>query len=342
MTSMGKPTIFVPLLLALGLTAVLIAVALDRDRFKPLPAEGRLDDRVVATVGSRSISLREVESAASLPIYLLETQRRQLLLQAIQRRIDEELIESEASRKGLTVHDLLDQASQSESIARMANIPGPVRRINGPANQATVGGQEQARLRQALIVSLRRKADIQITLPPLEPPIVPVNPDDDPRLGPDDAPVTVIEFSDFQCPFCQKSVEVLQALRQKYGDKIRLIYRDFPGQNHPNAFAAAEASECAHEQGKFWEYHDLLFNRQAPDSPWNFEGLAAESGLDVEAFRSCVKSARFRTEVRKDLEDGLRLGVTSTPTFFINGRPLVGLQSISAFQELIDKALIAG
>ena len=342
MASMGKPTIFVPILLAAGLTAVLIAVVLDRERFKPLPAESRLDDRVVASVGSRSIRLRQVESAVSLPLYLLETQRRQLLLQAIQRRIDEELIETEASRKGLTVHELLDQASQSESIARMANIPGPVRRIDGPANQAAVDGQEHARLRQALIVSLRRKADIQIMLPPLEPPIVPVNPDDDPRLGPDDAPVTIIEFSDFQCPFCQKSVAVLQALRQQYGDKIRLIYRDFPGQNHPNAFAAAEASECAHEQGKFWEYHDLLFTRQAQDRPWNFVGLAAESRLDVEAFRGCVNSGRFRTEVGKDLEDGLRLGVTSTPTFFINGRPLLGLQSISAFQELIDKALTAG
>jgi protein-disulfide isomerase len=342
MASMGKPTVVVPLLLALGLTAVLIAVVLDRERFKPLPAENRLDDRVVASVGSRSITLREIESAASLPLYLLETQRRQLLLQAIQRRIDEELIETEASLKGLTVQDLLDQASQSESIARMANAPGPVRRIIGPANQAAVDGQERARLQQALIVSLRRKADIQIMLPPVEPPIVPVNPDDDPRLGPDDAPVTIIEFSDFQCPFCQKSVPVLQELRRMYGDKISLIYRDFPGQNHPNAFAAAEASECAHEQGKFWEYHDLLFNRQAPDRPWNFEGLAAESGLDVDAFRGCVNRGRFRTEVRKDLEDGLRLGVTSTPTFFVNGRPLVGLQSIPAFQQLIDKALLAG
>jgi protein-disulfide isomerase len=339
---MGKPTLFVPLLLAFGLTAVLIAVIHNRERFMPLPAESRLDNRVVATVGTRSISLRQVENAVSLPLYLLETQRRQLLLQAIQRRIDEELIETEASRKGLTVHELLDHASQTESVARMANVPGPVRRINGPDNQAAVDVQEQARLRQALIVSLRRKADIQITLPPPEPPIVSVSPDDDPRLGPDDAPVTIIEFSDFQCPFCQKSVAVLQELRHKYGDKIRLIYRDFPGQNHPNAFAAAEASECAHQQGKFWQYHDLLFERQASGKTWDFPELAKELGLDPQAFGSCLTSGHFQAEVYKDLEDGLRLGVTSTPTFFINGRPLVGLQSISAFQELIDKALIAG
>ena len=124
-----------------------------------------------------------------------------------------------------------------------------------------------------------------------------------------------------------------------YGDKIRVVYRDFPGQNHPNAFPAAEASGCAYEQGKFWEYHDLLFNRQAPEKPWNFVTLAAELGLDAEAFSSCLNSGRFRAEINKDIQDGLRLGVTSTPTFFINGRPLVGFQSISAFQTLIGQSL---
>ena len=124
-----------------------------------------------------------------------------------------------------------------------------------------------------------------------------------------------------------------------YGDKIRLIYRDFPGQNHAHAIPAAEASECAHEQGRFWEFHDLLFTRQAPDKPWNFLALAGELGLDVEAFSGCLTSGRFRAEINKDLQDGLRVGVTSTPTFFINGRPVIGFQPIAAFQDLIDESL---
>jgi len=339
---MTKQTIFVPFAVAVIVIAVLAVVWLHIGQVQsPLAGTG-IQNRVLATVGGRPITLQQVESGVSLPLYLLETQRHQLLLQAIHQQIDEELLNAEAVRKGLTVPELIDRASESESIARLADLPAPVKRVNAFGQQASRDDQEHARLRQALIVSLRRKAEIQITLPPLEAPIVAVNPDDDPRLGPDDAPVTIIEFSDFQCPFCQKSVPVLQELRRMYGDKIRLIYRDFPGQNHPNAFAAAEASECAHEQGRFWEYHDLLFNRQAPDGLWNFDGLAAESGLDVDAFRGCVNSGRFRSEVRKDLEAGLRLGVTSTPTFFVNGRPLVGLQSIPAFQQLIDKALLAG
>ena len=135
MASMGKPTIFVPLLVALGLTAVLIAVALDRERFKPLPAESRLDDRVVATVDGRAITLRKVENAVSLPIYLLETQRHQLLLQAIQQQIDDELLRWEAFQKGLTVQELIDHASQSQTIARIADLPAPVKRLNAPGQQ---------------------------------------------------------------------------------------------------------------------------------------------------------------------------------------------------------------
>jgi protein-disulfide isomerase len=269
----------------------------------------------------------------------LDSQRHQLLLQAVQKQIDEELLDAEASRQGLTVEELIDHASESESIARMADLPAPVKRVKAHGQNARLDSYEQARVRQALIVSLRRKADIHITLPAPKLPIVPVSADDDPRLGPDDAPVTIIEFSDFQCPFCQKSVPVLQELRRIYGDKLRLVYRDFPGQNHASAVPAAEASQCAREQGKFWEYHDLLFNRQAPGKPWDFLALAAELQLDAKAFSGCFNSGQFRAEVNKDLQDGLRAGVTSTPTFFINGRPLVGFHPISEFQRLIDQAL---
>jgi len=330
---MAKQTIFVPIVLALVIIAVLTGIALYIERSKASSGHSS-SDPIVATVDGRSITLRQVERAASLPLYALDSQRQQLLLQNLQVQIDEELLKAEASRQGQTVPELIAHASESESIARLANYPAPVKRVN-----ATLDSEEQARLRQALIVSLRRKAGIHITLPALKPPIVPVSPDDDPRLGPDDAPVTIIEFSDFQCPFCQKSVAVLQELRRMYGDKIRLIYRDFPGQNHPQAVPAAEASECAHEQGKFWQYHDLLFARQAPGKPWSFPALAAELGLDVDAFSSCLASGRFRAEINKDLHDGLRVGITSTPTFFINGRPLIGFQPITAFQQLIDQAL---
>lgn len=199
--------------------------------------------------------------------------------------------------------------------------------------------QESARIRQAILVSLRRKADILVTLPIVEPPILPVSVDDDPSLGPVDAPITIVEFSDFQCPYCQKSVGVLKVLKRLYGEKIRIVYRDYPGPSRPEAAQAADAAQCANESGKFWEYHDLLFERQTAGGGWDYVQLAKELGLQEEAFNACLKSGRYRHEVLKDVQDGLQLGISSTPTFFINGRPIVGAQTVSDFQGMINPLL---
>lgn len=300
---------------------------------------------VVATVNGRSITLREIEQAAALPLYQIDQQRSQLLQQALQRKIEETLLEAEASRAGVSVSQLLAEASQSDYIARLANLPAPVKRlspgttVDDQAHAASHDPQEQARIRQALLVSLRRKADIRIALPPQEPPILSVSVDDDPSIGPENAPITIVEFSDFQCPYCQKSVGILKELRRLYGEKIRLVYRDYPGPNHPHATQAAEAAQCAAEQGKFWEYHDLLFDRQTPGKGWDFPALAKELGLQQDTFTACLITGRYREEVIKDFYDGMKLGMTSTPTFFINGRPVVGAQPLTTFQALIDKLL---
>jgi protein-disulfide isomerase len=323
------------ILIAFFLFALLIGVVSTGLQFKTSgPETAKSDDQVVATVGNHSITLREVMQAVALPLYVVDQQRNQLLQQATQNLVDEELLAAEASRKDISVGQLLHEASQSESIARLANLPAPVKRLS-----PSLDAQEQARIRQALLVYLRRKADIHVALPTLEPPILAVSTDDDPRLGPDNAPVTIVEFSDFQCPYCQRSVPVLKELRRLYGENIRLIYRDYPGPNHPYASQAAEAAQCAGEQGKFWEYHDLLFDRQSSEKGWDFVALAREAGLQQSAFEICLSSGRFREEITKDLQDGLKLGITSTPTFFVNGRPLVGAQPLAGFQALIDRIL---
>src|SRR5215831_20934632 len=193
------------------------------------PEPSKPANPIVASVGGRFITLHEVEQAAALPLYQADQHRSQLLHQALQQKIEEALLEAEASRKGVSVSQLLAEASQSETIAQLANLPAPVKRLkpgttqDNPDHGSPQDLQVQDRIRQALLVSLRRKADIRITLESPVPPILPVNVSHGPSIGPVEAPVTIVEFSDFQCPYCQKSVGVLKELRRIYGEKIRMV-----------------------------------------------------------------------------------------------------------------------
>jgi protein-disulfide isomerase len=168
-----------------------------------------------------------------------------------------------------------------------------------------------------------------------------VSVDDDPSFGPADAPITIVEFSDYQCPYCRKwYVEVYTRLLQEYEGQIRFVYRDFPLTNlHPEAFPAAEAANCAHEQDAYWQYHDALFSDQFDLGADAYMQYASALGLDLQKFRACLKDGRYRAEIEADLNYALDLGVQSTPTFFINGIPVVGAQPYAAFKQVIDKEL---
>lgn len=302
------------------------------------------DTHVIATVGSHSITMAEIRQAIALPLYQAEEHRSKLLNETIQRLVDEKLLLTEATRIGVTVPVLLERASQSESIAKLANLPSPIRTVPPPPSMQTLSpplrtAEEASRIRQALLVQLRRNTPIHIDLFKPELPILHVSADDDPWTGTAHAPITIIEFSDFECPYCKSSLPILNELLTTYPGQLKLVYRDFPGPNHHQALPAAEAAQCAAEQNQFWKYHDALFNTQDPGTLWNFSALAKEVGLNPSLFDTCMKEHRYRQEVLKDLQDGLSLHVTSTPTFFINGRPLVGAQSLGSFQAIIDPLL---
>ena len=155
-------------------------------------------------------------------------------------------------------------------------------------------------------------------------PTVDVGTDGEPSLGPANAPVTIVEFSDFQCPYCRSVQPILKRLLQEYQDRIKLVFRDFPLRNiHPQAQKAAEAAQCAAEQQQFWPYHDRLFaaaNLQVED----LKQYAQELGLDVQQFTTCLEADKYAQEVERDLQDGLSAGVSATPSFFINGQPVNG------------------
>lgn len=164
--------------------------------------------------------------------------------------------------------------------------------------------------------------------------------DDDPVFGPDDAPITIIEFSDYECPYCQRwHQEVFLKIIEEYPDQVRIVYRDFPLESiHPNATPAAESANCAAEQDAFWPYHELLFSGN-PLNKQAYLNYAEELDLNVEDFESCLDSGRYREEVQADYQFAASMGVRSTPTFFLNGLPIVGAQPYDVFKEIIDKEL---
>jgi protein-disulfide isomerase len=164
--------------------------------------------------------------------------------------------------------------------------------------------------------------------------------DDDYTIGPENAPITIIEFSDYECPFCRRWYqETYLRLREEYGDRVRIVYRDFPLYSiHPEAEPAALAANCAGEQGKYWEYHDLLFSSEGLGEEYYLQ-FAEQLGLDAGQFKACLESEKYKDEVTADYEFASNLGVNSTPTFFVNGIPVVGAQPFDVFQQIIEKEL---
>ncbi len=171
---------------------------------------------------------------------------------------------------------------------------------------------------------------------------VDVSTDDDPSIGPANAPVTIIEFSDYQCPYCQVWYkQVYQQLMASYPNKIRFVYRDLPLPMHPEAVPAAEAADCAGEQNAYWKYHDALFSQKYGLNRAAYEQYATDLGLDTKAFAACLDSHRYQGEVQADASDAARVGISGTPSFVVNGRILIGALPFSEFKTVIDEELAA-
>ncbi|MEX0787493.1 MAG: thioredoxin domain-containing protein [Anaerolineales bacterium] len=223
----------------------------------------------------------------------------------------------------------------SEPVAESTPVPASTPRI--PSGVALVVLAFLAGLGAGFIVWGGRPAPTSLSSPAAE--RVPVSADDDPSLGPSDAAVTIIEFSDFTCPYCRKfQNETFPALRQAYPDEIRFVYRDYPILSAESSSAAA-AAECAADQGQFWPFHDSLFVAQLGLGRQAYLSYAEILELDMSRFTDCVDSGRHADEVQADAQDAARWGITGTPTFFINGIRLVGAQPLSAFVSIIDAEL---
>jgi protein-disulfide isomerase len=161
-----------------------------------------------------------------------------------------------------------------------------------------------------------------------------------PTRGPDDAPITLVEFSDYQCPFCKSAEAIVDQVLQRYPDQVRLVFRHFPLDNiHPQARGASEAALCAQDQGKFWEYHSALFRESPKLGEEELKQYASDLGLDRAAFDACLAEDQHAASVRADVEAGERIGVAGTPAFYVNGLPVAGARSADQFAAVIDQEL---
>lgn len=303
----------------------------------------------VATINGQSIFEDDLLVTAGPRLISLRKQEYQAKKQALDSLIDQKLLEAEAKKKGMTAEKFLEQ----EVDAKVADPTDAELDAYYLAQKGQLGGtfnelkaQIKPSLRQAKIqearqeyyVQLRQHADIAILL---QPPKVEVSYDPARVRGNPKAPVMIVEFADFQCPYCQAVEPTLDAVYAKHKDQVAIAFRDLPLiQIHPFAQGAAEAARCAGEQGKFWEYHDLLFKDRRLDS----NGLLNEARslkLDDKQFQSCLTSAKYKTQIQADAQDGMRAGVNGTPGFFINGAYFDGNQPEATFDKAIQDALAA-
>jgi protein-disulfide isomerase len=316
--------------------------------------QGKTDaTAAVATVDGTPITTEELESSLGTSLTKLEQDLYNLKKDRLEAIIGEKLLNQEASKRGVEVKQLIeteitskvpavsDDEVNSFYEANKARLPASATDIKGQIRQYLTNQRVQTRA-QAYVAELRAKSKVDVTLP--APPVRRAQLDIEgaPVRGNATAPVTVVEFSDFHCPFCKRVQPTLQELLTKYPDKVRLVYKDLPlEQLHPQAGKAAEAGRCAREQNKFWEYHDKLFAGGPDASPETLKKLASEAGLDVSAFEGCLASGKHKAAIQADLDQGSKLGLTGTPAFFINGRPLSGAQPVEAFVQIIDEELKA-
>jgi protein-disulfide isomerase len=333
---------------ALALVGSFLAVAAVVGAPRPTPPQpespGAKD--AVAIVAGETIHLAEVDAMIADDLNQLRQRETALRQQALDQVIARKLFEREAAARGTTVDAMLKGEVQDKTKVAPADI-----KAFYEANKARFGAQGEAEgLRQAesmlvqqkqreaqmaLLRDLRAKAGVRILI---EPDRVAVSPSG-PTRGPQAAPVTIVEFSDFQCPFCVRVRPSLQRVREVYADKVRFVYKDFPLDFHTQAAKAAEAARCAGDQGKFWEMYDRLFaNQDKLDVP-ALKQHALALGLAAPAFDACIDSGRYAETVRSDAAEGRRIGVGGTPAYVINGRMLVGAQPFEGFAQVIEDEL---
>jgi protein-disulfide isomerase len=307
-------------------------------------------NKVLATIGNHKITESEVDQEIKPQLASIQNQIYQARREAIDKLADKYLVDQAAKKAHMTPDEYLKKqlAGKSQTVTDKeakafydqykSRIQQPYEQIKTRLIEALQRRNDQ-QVRQQILANLREQNKLKVMI---EPPRMKIATAGYPSVGPNDAPVTVVEFADFQCPYCKRSEDTIKELQKEYGDKMRLVFVDFPLSFHQYAFQAAEASHCAAEQGKFWQYHDELFKDQSKLNTKDLKAAAARLGLNTKQFDACLDQHKYADQVRKEQSEGAAAGVDGTPGFFINGRSLTGAQPTAAFETMINEELTHG
>jgi len=317
----------------------------------PAPGDvaARIGDRAI-TIGDLDEKWKKDDPAQNAEIAQMIYEGRRLALEAM---IADSLVAEAAKKSGMSTDGYLEAetakrvmpvtdaevaAFYKENINQMQ---GRSLEAIAPTITRYLTDQRRAQARDAVIDELRTKGPairVSLEAPRSNVTVAASNP----SVGSASAPITLVEFSDYQCPYCGRVEPTLKRLRAAYGDKIRFVWKDFPlTQIHPQAFKASEAAHCAGDQGKYWDLHDVLFSKQSELQLDDLKRHALTLGLKTDDFNQCLDSGKYAERVRDGVAEGGQLGVNSTPTVFINGRRFSGAQPYEVFAKAIDEELAA-
>jgi protein-disulfide isomerase len=305
--------------------------------------------RAVARIEGQEISLSELDARIKDDLFAEafdkggESRLYDARAETIEEMVDERLMERAAGDAGVSPAEWREQVLEEqppltdEEVAaffeanRSRLAPTDTLEVVAPSIRRYLEMQRQ----QQAVRDLRERYDVWVGI---DRPRHPVGAEG-PSIGPADARITIVEFSDYECPYCARAEPVVKEILRRYPDDVRLVYRHLPLPFHANAQVAAEASLCAWDQDRFWEYHDLLFENQRELGTEQLTVYAGEAGLDLEAFAACVKDETTAERVRRDMEEASALGATGTPTFYINGMMVTGSRPVEEFEAMIEAEL---
>lgn len=299
---------------------------------------------VIAKVGGDNLTLADLQRQEGGKLLQAEYQYYLNERKALEELIDHQLLADEAKKQNISVEQLLETQvykgvkdpteDQLEVYYEGLDTQEPYASIRGEVLQH-IRELRQTKARAAYVENLRKQANIHIMLMP---PTADVNIVKAYAKGPHEAPVVLTEFADYECPYCQKVNPQIQQLKKEYGDNMTIVFKDFPLPMHHTAEKAAEASRCAGEQGKFWEYHDVLFYSKQLDVD-ALKEHARVLKLDGDKFDTCLDSGQEAAAVKADLEEGKSLGLTGTPSFFVNGHFFSGVVDYNALHDIVNQQL---